>query len=157
MSYRRALMMRRGMMMTKRRKPIPVILDEASSDDFVIRRPDGEIIWRGNWDGNPVFTTSEDQCSENILLNTSDSPTRKGVAPEQAFSRRGQIAYFLAFLVPSKHRTAVIGDMLEEYAEIERQHGTSAAMRLCAWDCIRSIVRLAVIAKIVHWFSQWAR
>jgi hypothetical protein len=121
-----------------------------------MRDEHGLVICRGRA-GDALFTAYEPQVMNDVLLLPGDSLRFVETEYRPAFAAQGWVGYLLRFLLPPRHRSAIIGDWLEEFAEVERDHGTAAAMRLCAWDVFCSVIRLAIVAKIVHWLSRWAK
>jgi hypothetical protein len=55
----------------------------------------------------------------------------------------------LHFLLPHRDRRAIIGDLVEEYAEIYGNCGRFAATAWLWWQATRSSIRLGVIAWLV--------
>jgi hypothetical protein len=63
--------------------------------------------------------------------------------------------YLLHLVLPHKERRALVGDLCEEYGDIQTSCGTPAAVFWICWQALRSSIRLAVVAWIARQLGRF--
>src|SRR5206468_4105602 len=101
------------------RQQRPVRSQQILAGEYIISDPNGEVVFRAKADDIQFYLATRNEVIHGVALNTGDV-LQFSPAPEQASEPPGWSRFLLRCLLPQRNRTAVIGDLLEEYAVVQR-------------------------------------